>query len=212
MSTGDPYGVGGHAEVAQRRQRAIELKNRGLTWYQVAQEMNYLDTQGNPSPALACGDVGRALKIANKGIATGLEVYRELASSRIDAIRRQVYAVIARPHYLYSNGKAVLDEDGNKIRDDAPVLAAVDRLIRLEERQAKLEGTDASEKLTIALDRRVEEEATMTVEAILAGFNELGDALPPAMRQRALEAASAHLRTIEGEVVSAGTDDTGDPE
>ncbi len=208
---GQPHDSAEHASVAQRRQRAIELRNRGLTWYQVAQEMDYLDRQGNPSPALACGDVGRALKAANKEIQFGLEEYRESARSRLDGIRRQVHAVMARPHYLYANGKQVLDAEGNPVRDDAPILAAVDRLIRLEERQARLEGTDASEKLTLALERRVEEEATVSVEAILAGFNALGDALPPALRQKALEAASAHLRTIEGEVVRSGNDDSGDP-
>ena len=194
------------AHVAQRRSTAIELKNRGLSWQQVADQMvsqfpEYLDADGVASAAFACVDVSRALKQANKELALGLEEYREAARMRLDGLRRQVFAVLARPHYAMYQGQFVIDEDGNKVRDDAPVLAAVDRLMRIEERQAKIDGTDASEKLTIALDRRVDEETTVVVESILAAFNALPE-LGPDMRQRALEAAGAHLRTLEGEVVN----------
>lgn len=193
------------AYVARRRSRAIELKNRGMTWQQVADQMlpeypEYLDPEGHASAAYACVDVSRALKQANKELAMGLEEYREAARMRLDGLRRQVFAVLARPHYVLHQGQFVVDEDGNKVRDDAPVLAAVDRLLRIEERQAKIDGTDASEKLTIALDRRVDEETTVVVESILAGANAVD--LEPAQRQLMLEAAGAHLRALEGEVVS----------
>lgn len=187
--------------VAQRRAKAIELKNRGLSWQQVAEQVPYLDTDGEPSAAFACVDVTRALKQANKELSMGLEEYREAARMRLDGLRRQVFAVLARPHYVMYQGQFVIDEDGNKVRDDGPVLAAVDRLMKIEERQAKIDGTDASEKLTIALDRRVDEETTVVVESILAAFNALPE-LGPDMRQRALEAAGSHLRTLEGDVVS----------
>lgn len=188
--------------VAKRRAKAIELKNRGLTWQQVAEQMapDYNDTGGNPSAAAACVDVTRALKRANQELSMGLEEYREAARLRLDGLRRQVFAVLARPHYVLHQGKIVTDGDGNPIRDDAPILAAVDRLLRIEERQARIDGTDASEKLTVALDRRVDEETAVIVESILAGANAIE--LDPGSRQRMLEAAGAHLRTLEGEVVS----------
>ncbi|MFH8805207.1 hypothetical protein ACH4F6_37655 [Streptomyces sp. NPDC017936] len=203
MAKGDPPNQqpSHRAMVAQRRARAIELKNRGLSWQQVAEQMApaYLDSDGQPSAAAACVDVSRALKQANKELSMGLEEYREAARMRLDGLRRQVYAVLARPHYVLHAGQIVNGPDGQPMRDDGPVLAAVDRLMRIEERQAKIDGTDASEKLTIALDRRVDEETTVVVEAILAGANAVE--MEPAQRQRMLEAAGAHLRTIEGEVV-----------
>lgn len=194
------------AMVAQRRAKAIELKNRGLSWQQVAEQMTpeYNDTEGVPSAAFACVDVTRALKQASKELNMGLEEYREAARMRLDGLRRQVFAVLARPHYVLHAGQIARDEDGNPIRDDGPILAAVDRLLRIEERQAKIDGTDASEKLTIALDRRVDEETTVVVESILAGANAIE--LEPAMRQRMLEAAGAHLRTVEGEVIGESED------
>ena len=195
------------AMVAQRRAKAIELKNRGLSWQQVAEQMqpDYNDSDGSPSAAFACVDVTRALKQANKELSMGLEEYREAARMRLDGLRRQVFAVLARPHYVLHQGQIVNGPDGQPLKDDGAVLAAVDRLMRIEERQAKIDGTDASEKLTIALDLRVDEETTVVVESILAAFNALPE-LGPDMRQRALEAAGAHLRTLEGEVVGE-TDD-----
>lgn len=207
MPKGDPpsHQPSHRAHVAQRRARAVELKNRGLTWQQVADQLagaypEYLDGGGAPSAAFACVDVSRALKQANKELAMGLEEYREAARLRLDGLRRQVFAVLARPHYVLHAGQIVNGPDGQPMKDDGPVLAAVDRLLRIEERQAKIDGTDASEKLTIALDRRVDEETTVVVESILAGANAVE--LEPAQRQRMLEAAGAHLRTLEGEVVS----------
>jgi hypothetical protein len=211
MAHGDPphHQPSYRAMVAQRRARAIELKNRGMSWQQVAEAMaanypEYRDSEGNPSAAVACVDVSRALKQANKELSMGLEEYREAARMRLDGLRRQVFAVLARPHYVLHAGQVVKDDDGNPMRDDGPILAAVDRLLRIEERQAKIDGTDASEKLTIALDRRVDEETTVVVESILAGANAVD--LEPAQRQRMLEAAGAHLRTLEGEVVSETED------
>lgn len=207
MAKGEPphHQPSHRAMVAQRRARAIELKNRGLSWQQVAEQMPYLDSEGAPSAAYACVDVTRALKQANKELSMGLEEYREAARMRLDGLRRQVFAVLARPHYVLHQGQIVRDEDGNPMRDDGPILAAVDRLLRIEERQAKIDGTDASEKLTIALDRRADEEATVVVEAILAGANAIE--MEPALRQRMLEAAGSHLRTLEGEVI----DETEEP-
>lgn len=204
MPKGDPpsHQPSHRAAVAQRRARAIELKNRGLTWQQVAEQMapHYNDTDGHPSAAFACGDITRALKQANKELSMGLEEYREAARLRLDGLRRQVYAVLARPHYVLYKGEIVHGPDGEPMKDDGVVLACIDRLQRIEERQAKIDGTDASEKLTIALDRRVDEETTVVVEAILAGANAVE--LEPAQRQRMLEAAGAHLRVLEGEVVN----------
>lgn len=212
MPKGDPpsHQPSHRAHVAKRRAHAIELKNRGLTWQQVADRMapeypEYLEADGrSTSAAYACGDVGRALKQANKELSMGLEEYREAARTRLDGLRRQVYAVMARQHFVLSKGEIVNGPDGNPLQDGGAVLACIDRLMRIEERQAKIDGTDASEKLTIALERRVDEETTVVVEAILAGANAVD--LEPAQRQRMLEAAGSHLRTVEGEVVAETED------
>lgn len=203
-----PYDSSDHAKVEARRWKAITLVNRGLTHRMVAQEMldEYRESTGNPGMTLVQAenhvgvDIHRALKIYRQRADHAIEERITAQALRFAEIRRRLYGIIAQTHYVLHAGEIVRDEDGHPLRDDGPVLAALAQLQALEDRQARLEGTYQREKLDIALGRRVDEEATDVVEAILAGFAALPE-LDPAARQRALEAAGAHLRTIPGELV-----------
>jgi hypothetical protein len=150
-------------------------------------------------------DISRALKEYRRRADAAVEEKITNALLRYNDIRRQLYRVLTSPHYVLYQGEIVTDAEGNPMRDDGPVLAALAQLRALEEQQARLEGTNAREKIDIAMARRVEEEATDVVEAILAGFAAAPE-LEPSVRQRVLEAAGAHLRTIEGEVVARSDD------
>lgn len=190
------------ASIAARRALAIELKNKGYTWKQVAEEVPYLDAEGNPSRAHACVDVKRALEMYRRDLTDGIEDMLNMADMRLDGMRRVVHGVLSRPHYLAQHGKIVYDGEGNPVRDDAPILAAIDRLLRIEERWARLHGMDSPKELKIALERRSDMEAVAVTEAILAGFD--AAELPADKRREALEAAQNRLGTIEGEVVQEG--------
>lgn len=199
------------SRVEARRWKAVTLANRGLTHKMVAAEMAE-DYRAHNSEltliqieAQVGVDISRALKEYRKRADHAIEEKITAATLRLNEIRRRLYSVIVADHYVLHAGQIVRDEDGEPLRDSGPVLAALAQLRALEEQQARLEGTNQREKIDIALGRRVDEEATDVVEAILAGFSALPD-LDPSMRQRALEAAGAHLRTIEGEVVSESED------
>ncbi len=210
---GDWRDAADHGAVEARRWKAIMLANRGLTYRQVAEELvdEYRLTSGNPSltvdqVANQVGvDIHRALKVYRQR--TDAEVEDRIAAQvlRFNDIRRALYGVIARRHLVVNNGKIITDAEGVPLRDDGPVIAAVAQLIQLEDRQARVEGTYAREKLDIALETRVENEAQLAVEAILAGADAID--LEPVQRQRMLEAAGARLRTIDGEVVSESEDE-----
>lgn len=206
---------GDQSVVEARRWKAVTLANRGLTHRQIAQEL--ADEYRTHNPDLSLGqierhvsvDITRALKIYRQRTDHAVEEKITAQLLRLNDIRRALYRVLASDHRVVTpTGKIVSDEDGRPLRDDGPVLAALAQLQLLEDRQARVEGTYAREKLDIALGRRVEEESQDVVEAILAGFSAAPE-LEPAVRQRVLEAAGAHLRTIEGEVVSEteGPDD-----
>lgn len=200
--------------VEARRWRCVLLANRGLTHAQIAEELQQEyravsatpDTLSLVSIANMVGvDIHRALKEYRKR--TDAEIEERIAAQvlRFNDIRRNLYGIIARKHLVVTpTGKIVKDDEEVPLRDDGPVLAALAQLINLEDRQARVEGTYAREKLDIALSRRVEDEATDVVEAILAGADAID--LPPVERQRMLEAAGARLRTIEGEVISETED------
>lgn len=198
--------------VEARRWKAVTLANRGLTHKMIAVELQDEYRRHNPDLNLVqierhvSVDITRALQIYRKRTDQAVEERIAAQSLRFAEIRRRLFAVLAQRHYVLYQGEVVHGppgEDGvpHPLVDQGPVLAALHQLQQLEDRQARLEGTYQREKLDIALGRRVEEEATDVVEAILAGFAAVPE-LAPEVRQRALEAAGAHLRTIEGEVVA----------
>jgi 3D (Asp-Asp-Asp) domain-containing protein len=207
------WGAGDQSVVEARRWKAVTLANRGLTHRMIAEQMQTEYRDHNPDLSLiqieshVGVDIHRALKEYRRRTDRGIEEKLTAAGLRLNEIRRRLYSIIAADHYVLYQGEIVRDSEGRPLKDNAPVLAAIGQLRALEEQQARLEGTNAREKIDIALGRRVDEEATDVVEAILAGFSAVPE-LEPAVRQRVLEAAGAHLRTLEGEVVS----ETIDPE
>lgn len=202
----EPWSNSEQSRVEARRWKAVTLANRGLTHKMIAAEMaeEYrLHTPDLPLDRIEAQvsvDITRALKAYRKRADHAVEEKLTAAVLRLNEIRRRLFAIIVAPHYVLHSGAIVKDEDGRPLQDAAPVLAALAQLRALEEQQARVEGTNAREKIDIALGRRVDEEAMDVTEAILAAFAAVPE-LEPAVRQRALEAAGAHLRTIEGEVV-----------
>jgi hypothetical protein len=72
----------------------------------------------------------------------------------------------------YSNGRPVLDANGNQVLDPGPRMAATDRLIKIHERQAKLLGLDAAQRVDVAVSAQARQAATdaaATAIAFLAG-------------------------------------------
>jgi hypothetical protein len=215
MPPSDPWEPAEHTVVEARRWKAITLANRGLTHRMIAEQMGeeYRETTGNSGLTLAqierhvSVDITRALKLYRKRADQAVEERIAAQSLRFAELRRRLFAVLAQRHYVLYQGAIVYGPDGETpLQDQSPILAAIAQLQLLEDRQARLEGTYQREKLDIALTRRVDEESADVVEAILAGFAAVPE-LGPEVRQRALEAAGAHLRTLEGEVVSETEDE-----
>lgn len=204
-----PYDNADHGVVEARRWKAVTLANRGLTHRMVAQEMlqEYRDSTGNLAMTMVQAerhvgiDIVRALKAYRQRADQAVEERIAAQQLRFAEIPRRLFGIIAQRHYVLYQGAVVSGPDGEPLQDQGPVLTALAQLQHLEDRQARLEGTYQREKLDIALSRRVDEEAADVVEAILAGFAAVPE-LEPAARQRALEAASAHLHTLEGEVIT----------
>lgn len=73
--------------------------------------------------------------------------YRAMELDKLDALSAKAYEVLTKKHIVVQHGKIVRDEDGNALNDDTPVLHAIDRLVRIAERRAKLLGLDAAVKV-----------------------------------------------------------------
>jgi hypothetical protein len=131
--------------VAQRRDKAVQLRIEGKTWREVAEACGY------PSAPTAQKDFVVALEQANKQLDQSIGHLRRTEAARLDDLIRKAYAILTSEHLLVQGGKVVLDADGNPMHDDGPKLKAIDLLRRLSESRRKLFGLDAPEQHQIAI-------------------------------------------------------------
>jgi hypothetical protein len=140
-------------ETARRDAQAAELRAKGRTYQQIANELGYGDKR------TAYDAVERALKeiIREPGEAVlHFELERlDAELERLDDLEVSARKVLTTPHIMVNNGRVILHPDTNQpMEDDAPVLQAIDRLIKIEdarrrngERRAKLTGIEAAVKV-----------------------------------------------------------------
>lgn len=162
------------AATAERRTKAIRLRLEGEDWQDIADKLGY------SSRGAACTDVNRALATRVAEMGSTLEVYREAELMRLDQLTVEVWRVLRARHYLISQGETVEDpETGRPLLDDGPSLQAVDRLLKIQDRRAKLLGLDAPQRMEV-----------LTLDAIDAHIIELERQLAAAGSE-ALEAEEA---------------------
>jgi hypothetical protein len=135
-------------DSAQRDTEAIRMLSQGCTYQEVSDALGY-GGSGN-----ACRAVKRALaELPAREVAE----LRQIAGERLDRLTREAFAVLDHDHLTISQGgKVVRDDDGNLVHDDGPKLAAIDRLLRIEERRARLYGMDAPTKFSATLSPQEE--------------------------------------------------------
>ena len=120
-------------EGAERDSEAARLKSRGLSYSQIARNLGYADHTG------AYKAVQRAL--AAVPVET-VDELRRSQSDQIDSLTANAIEVLESTHYAFTvRGDLVLGPDGQPLIDSMPTLHAIDRLIRLAERRAKLRWT-----------------------------------------------------------------------
>jgi hypothetical protein len=140
-------------ETAQRDAAAADLRTKGRTYQQIADELGWNDKSDARKAVL------RALRdvVREPGEAVlHFELERlDAELGRLDALEAKVRAVLEARHITVSNGKVIVHPETNEpMEDDAPVLQAADRLLKIEEarrrngeRRAKLTGIEAAVKV-----------------------------------------------------------------
>jgi hypothetical protein len=126
-------------EQRDKDARAVELRRRHLNYRQIAAEMGYADQSG------AYLAVQRGLADTQ---AEANDEVRRLELERLDDLARAAQRVLAARHYVVSvTGKAARHPDTDAVlTDDGPALAAIDRLLKIADRRARLLGLDAPVK------------------------------------------------------------------
>jgi hypothetical protein len=140
-------------ETARRDAQAANLRAKGRTYQQIADELGYGERR------TAYDAVERALKeiIREPGEAVlHFELERlDAELERLDDLEVSARKVLTTPHIMVNNGRVILHPDTDQpMEDDGPVLQAIDRLIKIEdarrrngERRAKLTGIEAAIKV-----------------------------------------------------------------
>jgi hypothetical protein len=83
------------------------------------------------------------------------EMVRQLELDKLDAMEAAALAIMERQHWAHSNGRLVYMGD-QPLEDDGPALAAVNTLLRVQERRSKLLGLDSPTKLAVTGAMRYE--------------------------------------------------------
>lgn len=126
---------------AERDREACRLRARRMTYQQISDQLGY-------------GGASNAHRAVQKVLA---EIPRDAANEliqleldQLDMMTEAVLQVLEANHYVVSQGRLIyLHEDAPPLTDDSPVLAAVDRLLKIQERRARLLGLDQPSKATV---------------------------------------------------------------
>lgn len=118
------------AEVADRRKQLVAYRRQGVRY-----DDQRIADLGYNSPAAARKDLVRALEQARDEQAAEVSVYRQEENERLDALLEAAWPRATRPH-------PILDREGNVVGEEIDV-RAVDTILRLMDRRAKLNGLDA---------------------------------------------------------------------
>lgn len=157
-------------ETAERDAQACRLRSQGWTYEDIARELGYANS--------GCAYTGTQRAM----LAIVQEPAEELLAIHLDRLRemyRTARDIMTQTHLMVQHGKVVTwaTADGRQIplEDPMPKLAAIDRMTRVLQREAKLLGLDAPKQIEfITLDaiqaeiRRIEEDMAIRERAQLA--------------------------------------------
>lgn len=169
------------ALVAERRAKVLAMRIEQVPYERIATDLGI-------GLSTAKMDFQRAIEALKReqDEQARFAVAQQLAT--LDTAKQAVFEVLRRKHVTVQHGKiigkwtgkyltdpetgAILRDDENRplreyedLEDDAPVLQAVDRLLKIEERRARLKGLDAPAKLEVSHDV---DEAIAAIAAELA--------------------------------------------
>lgn len=127
----------------ERHATALRLRGRGWTYEEISDELGY------HTRSAAYKAVQAALRRSGR---LAVEDVREEMAVQIENLYRVVSGVIDREHLVVDKG-AVVEYNGEPLKDDGPKLAAVGQARQLLERMSKLVGADAPARTQLEVAR-----------------------------------------------------------
>lgn len=161
-----PYMKRNTAERAKAAEIVFDLRARGMHFSAIDTLTQHPDgpTGGQRISASTAKELVR--EEGARRVDPKIDAYRALVLDRIEAalprlekLERAAIEVLERHHVTVNNGHVIKLDDGEPLLDDGPVLAAIDRLIKIEAEREK--NTAALRKL-FGLDAPARVDATIT--------------------------------------------------
>lgn len=143
--------------IAKRRKQLLDARLEGRLFDDIWEELGY-SSRGH-----ATKDFSRIFEQQITEQRASVEVYREMELTRLDQLTLEAINVLRTRHYAITpSGKVGRHPDTNEVLvDDGPTLAAIDRLLKIQARRARLLGLDAPQKMEVltldAIDARIDE-------------------------------------------------------
>lgn len=127
--------------VRERLSKAMDLRISGLSYKAIADELGY------GSPSQVHREINKELARRGEEEAEKTDELRTIELDRLEELWSVGWELLHTEHATVSHGKVIYREDpvtGDRsiVPDPAPRLAAIDRLVRISERKAKLTGVD----------------------------------------------------------------------
>jgi hypothetical protein len=157
------------ALIAERRTRVLAMRVEQRPYADIAAALGVTEE-------VARKDYERAVEQRRTDLDASRDAAVAIELAKLDALEQAAWQVLKARHVTVSQGRIVgrytgrflRDEDGDFIRDgtgkplleveeiedDAPVLAAIDRLVKIAERRARLRGLDAPTRVDVSDERR----------------------------------------------------------
>lgn len=160
-------------ELAEEEYEVVMLRKKGMSYRDIARELNMYDRSGRPLGGTVHKMVTRALQ---RWMREADDEVRELELERLDELTRTIFEVL----------------DGT---NPNAKLRAIEQYMRVSERRAKLLGLDAPEKKHVAADIQVEVRVQVA--------DDLGEFLDLLSEVVSSEVATAETIAIESRDISA---------
>ncbi|CQR59285.1 hypothetical protein [Streptomyces leeuwenhoekii] len=123
-------------EVAVRRTALLKLRREGVRY-----DDPRIEALGYASPNAARRDLTRALEAHRDEEAAEVSIYRQQENERLDALLEAAWPRATQP-------SPVFDKEGNIVGEELD-MRAIDTVLRLMDRRAKLNGLDMPAKTEV---------------------------------------------------------------
>lgn len=161
-----PYNRRNPAEQAEKAAIVFQLKLDGHSFRAIEAITAAPDgpTAGERIPWTTARDLLRE-ELARR-VDPKIDAYRSLHLERLEGelvrlneLEARTRQVLDRHHITVNNGRVIKLDDGEPLQDDGPVLAAIDRLIKIEDARRK---NNAEQRKLLGLDAPTKVDAQVT--------------------------------------------------